>query len=380
MSAPRFVRAAVIIAAVPAIVALAVVPAAAHGGIIPQPVVRDVPDAAPGLQAEGLVTYSPRIRVTNDHEIPVTVVDDSGRPWLRISQDGVFADVSVRAWWESLDASGRGTDPDPSTPSTWTQVSVLPTWEWFDTDLLPRTGEEEHDWSIPVVVEGEFDEIRGFLREDDLEGRWATDLQASGQIGDARLTAVSGPVPVFIIQLLDAEEVVVLGRYDEPLLRLTAAGFEVNRASPTWNDHARLDPNSAIGDVVEDPNADPVWEMQLEAAPTATWLDVRAASGDVAPQRRSATTIETSLPIIVDGERHDVPVATTWVGDEVPVLALRLTVPRLIAISLGAGLLAAGAVRLWERRRDGDAADDLGEDATVAPDESPTAPGGHLDT
>lgn len=358
-----------LLAAVVAVAALVVPasPAAAHGGVVPQPVVTDLPDGLAGLQATGLVAYSPRIRVTNDGPEPLTVVDEAGRPWLRISQDGVFADFSVRAWSESLDSSGRGQDPPDDATSAWTQVSQLPTWEWFDTVLLPRTGQQEHDWSIPVVVGGEFDEIRGVLRESDLEGRWATDLLASGQVGGASMSVHSGPVPVFVVQLLDAEEVVVIGRHGEPLLRLTEAGFEVNRASPSWNDHARLDPNSPVGDVVEDPTGQPVWEMQSEGAPTATWLDVRVASPDVVPASRSATTITAEIPVVVDGERHGVPVETSWVGDAVPLF--RMTLPTLIAASLGAGLLAAGAVRLWERRRGGtatDAGDDADHDDTSA--------------
>lgn len=350
----RLLPARLVLAAMVALLVLGslATPAAAHGGVVPQPVVTDLPEGLPGLSATGLVAYAPRIRVTNDGPEPLTVVDDAGRPWLRISEEGVFADFSVRAWSESLDSSGRGQDPDPATESAWTQVSVLPTWEWFDTVLLPRTGDEEHDWSIPVEVGGAFDEISGVLRESDLEGRWATDLLASGEVGAASVTAVSGPVPVFVVQRLEAEEVIVIGRHGEPLLRLTDAGFEVNRASPSWNDHARLDPNSPVGEVVEDPDAEPVWEMQLADAPTATWLDVRAASADVVPQSRSATTITAEIPLVVDGERHEVPVRTRWVGDEVPLV--RMTLPTLIAVSLGAGLLAAGGVRLWERRREAD--------------------------
>ena len=357
--APALVALLTLVASV-LLVGAAATPASAHGGIVPQPVVTDLPDGLPGLQATGLVAYAPRIRVTNDAAEPLTVVDDTGQPWLRISADGVYADLSVRAWSESLDSSGRGVDPDASVEPGWTQVSALSTWEWFDTVLLPRTGEENHEWSIPVEVDGQFDEIRGQLRESDLEGRWATDLQTDGVVGGAQQTVVSGPVPVIIVQLLDAEEVVVIGRHGEPLLRLTEAGFEVNRASPTWNDHARLDPNTPVGDVVEDPDAEPVWEMQLEGAPTATWLDVRAASPDVVPQSRSATSIAAEIPIVVDGERHEVPVETSWVGDEVPLV--RLSVPALVAASLGAGLLAAGAVRLWERRRGGRSDDEADED------------------
>jgi hypothetical protein len=324
------------------------IPAFAHEGVTPEIVVTDLPGGLPDLEASGLVAYSPRIRVTNDGPEPLTVVDGSGQPWLRISSDGVVADLSVRAWYESLDASGRGQDPDPSVASSWTQVSELPTWEWFDTVLLPRSGQEDHDWAIPVIVDGQFDEISGVQREPQLQGRWITDLLGDGAISGAQLTAVSGPVPVFVVQRLDAEEVVVTGRYGEPLLRLTEAGFEVNRASPSWNDHARLDPNSPVGDVVEDPDAEPVWEMQLEGAPTATWLDVRAASPDVVPASRDRTEVAADIPIVVDGERHEIAVATTWLGDEVPRFSL--TLPEVVAASLGAGLLAAGAVRLWERR------------------------------
>ena len=342
-------RASAVLAGASLAVLLSVSTAGAHGGVVPQPEVTDLPDGVPGLEARGVVAYAPRISVTNDSSTALSVVDGAGQQWLRISEDGVFADLSVRAWSESLDSSGRGEDPDPSLESTWTQVSDLPTWEWFDTVLLPRAADEDHAWSIPVVIDGRFDEIRGVLEEPELEGRWATDLVGDGGVGGARLTAISGPVPVFVVQLLDAEEVVVTGRYGEPLLRLTGAGFEVNRASPSWNDHARLDPDSAVGDVVEDPDGAPVWEMQLEGAPTATWLDVRAVSPDLVPRSRGATEIEAEIPIVVDGEQHRVAVTTTWVGDEVP--RFTMTVPALVAASLGAGLLAAAAVRLWERRR-----------------------------
>ena len=346
-----------VVAAVLLVAAVGIVtPARAHGGIVPQPLVTGLPDGLPDLEARGVVAYAPRIEVTNDSPQPLTVVDDTGRPWLEISSSGVRADFSVRAWCESLASSGRGVDPDPDVEPGWTQVSTLPTWSWFDTVLLPKSADEEHDWSIPVIVDGQFDEITGVLEESDLEGRWSTDLLTDGRIGDAQLTVVSGPVPVFVVQRLDAEEVVVIGREGEPLLRLTEAGFEVNRASPSWNDHARLDPNSPVGDVVEAPDGDPVWEMQLAEAPTATWLDVRASSPDVVPRSRSATLIGAEIPIMVDGERFDVPVETSWFGDEVPLF--RLTIPGLVAASLGAGLLAAGAVRLWERRREPDDGDD----------------------
>lgn len=351
-----------------------VTPVAAHGGVVPQPVVTDLPDGLPNLEARGLVAYAPRISITNDDAQPLTVVDGTGQPWLRISSDGVFADQSVRAWSESLDATGRGQDPDPSLESSWTQVSELPTWEWFDTVLFPRTSQEDHEWAIPVIVDGQFDEIRGELRESPLEGRWATDLMGDGAVGGAQLTAISGSVPVFVVQRLEAEEIVVIGRHGEPMLRLTEAGFEVNPASPTWNDHARLDPNSPVGDVVEDPDAEPAWVMLLEDAPTATWVDVRAASPDIVPASRAATELTAEIPVIVDGDRHDVAVATTWIGDEVPRFTLSL--PALVAASLGAGLLAAAAVRIWERRRGGTAdgeagATGSGDDPTMA---STTAP------
>lgn len=359
--------------AVTATVVLAVAgPARAHGGITPQPVVTGVPGGLDGLEATGLVAYSPRVRVTNPDSDPLTVVDESGQPWLRISADGVFADLTVRQWYESLDASGRGVDPAPDAPEGWTQVSALPTWEWFDTVLLPRSGEEEHDWSIPVVVDGAFDQITGVLEESDLEGRWVTDLDGDGTLGPARLTAVSGPVPVFVVQRLEADEIVVIGREGEPLLRLTDAGFEVNRASPSWNDHARLDPDSPVGDVVESADGEPVWEMQLEGAPTATWLDARVASPDVVPASRDATEITAALPVVVDGEQFEVGVTTRWVGDEVPLV--RVTLPTLIAASLGAGLLAAGAVRLWERRREGDTDEQPGDLVEHEVDETTDAP------
>jgi hypothetical protein len=97
--------------------------------------------------------------------------------------------------------------------------------------------------------------------------------------------------------------------------------------------------------------------MKLDGAPTATWLDTRGANGQVVPRSRGDATIGFVVPIMVDGVRHDVDVLTAWVGTQPPLLGLRLTVPGLVGLSLGAGLVAAGLVRRWERRRAGTDAD-----------------------
>ncbi len=364
-------RLGAVLASTLVLLVLGVLPALAHGGIVPQPKVERTPGGIKGLEAEGTVAFSPRIRVTNPSDDVFTVTDDSGRPWLQLSSAGVFADLTVRRWYESLDASGRGIDPPVDAPTGWTHITTDQTWEWFDTDLLPRANaDEDHSWTIPVVVDGGFDQIEGILVESDLQGQWGTNLTGSPDLGPAKLTAVSGPVPVFVIQRLAADEVIVLGRQDEPMLRLTEAGFEVNLASPTWGEHARLDPGASVGVVVTDADAAPVWEMKLEGAPTATWLDTRGSNGQVVPRSRGDVTIPFVVPIVVDGERYDVDVVTAWVGTQPPVLGLRLTIPGLIGLSLGAGLIAAAGVRTFERRRGAETAEPDAE-AGAGPDSGP---------
>lgn len=343
-------------AALLAVVVLLLAPgvANAHGGIIPQPIIETQPELA-GFDAMAVVTVAPQLVVRNTSETPVTFLDDDGRPWLRVSAAGVEADLSLRRWWEANDPSGVGQDPPPDAPEGWTLVSEEFSFGWFPRSMRPRSRPDEgHAWSIPVVVgDDRRGEVAGTLQEQELQGRWLSTLDGDGSAGGAQLAVVSGTVPAMVLQRGAAAEVVVLGAQDEPMLRLDATGVVANLVSPTWQQHARWDTASARPEVPADADAPPAWEPVAGASGTATWLDPRAATGQVRPLTATAAGRELAfeVPLVVDGERVVVAGTTRWEGEVPPSGPPGWLVP---AVAVAVALLLVGGHRLRATRATGE--------------------------
>lgn len=337
-------------ALVAATLLLALLPGVAHGhgGIVPQPVIEVEPELE-GLEASAAVTVAPQLVVRNTSDTPVTFLDDEGRPWLRISADGVEADLTAPRWWLANDPRGVGQDPPPDAPEGWTRVAADPSFGWFPPALRPPTSaEQDHAWSVPVLVGDEPAEFAGTLEEVELAGAWATQVQGDGDLGGAQLAAVSGTVPALVVQRRDAGEVVVLGVEQEPMLRLGAQGLEANRLSPTWHQHTRWDTGTSTPTVDPDASAEPDWELLTPRATTATWLEPRGATGRIVPASNDEADrrLPFEVTLLVDGDPVGVELLTRWEGQDLPGGLPTWAVPG--GAVLLAALLAAAAV--WRRR------------------------------
>lgn len=350
-----------------AVACWAAAPAAAHDV---DPTVRTVLDevapAVDGLVVEVAVSVTTQLLVENRTADLLEVLDDDGRPFLRIGPGGVEADIATPAWVASNSPFGGAVLPPEGAPAQWRRVATDPAWGWFDHRLHPElvgplAEGDEVRWVVPMRLGERAVEARGHLERRSVLGGFTS-----------RLTSPAAPFPDVVVQLLDGRlpgfflrndgpaVVTVFGADGEPFARVGPTGTEVNRRSPTW-----LATAQGRGEDVEGLSADPAAEPDWSAIgpdPSLAWLDERGRYPEDEPPAgvlaagSAAVVLEWSVPLERDGERATIEAVTAWVpvdegvgaaidtdGDTgLPVWAI--AVPT-VAIVLGAGLLARRRAR-----------------------------------
>lgn len=329
-------------------------------------VVEDVTPALPdGVTVVVLRGIAPQVVVENDTDEVLEVLDDAGRPFLRVGPDGVVADVASFAWIDTADPGGvpPGVDVPRDLPPRWETVRDDPSWGWFDH----RLHEEPLRFDAPADATVVLD-------------RWQVDLRLGGepvtvtgrterapQVGTtfAALTSGSQPLPGVTVQLLSgalpglfvtaSAEVTVLGQDGEPFLRFGPDGVEANERSPTWLLSGRaVEEGTDPADLDLDPTAEPRWLAVSDGAGFG-WLDPRAAAPEVVPaaiEPGSAPIVLTSweVPVVaVDGTEARIGGETRYAALPAPH-GSDTRWPAVAAGGAGAGLLAGGLL-LRRRRR-----------------------------
>jgi hypothetical protein len=158
-------------------------PAFAHGG--------DAPDATAyrtavtGISApeKGLrvrtVEAGARLELSNTTGHPVEVLGYSGEPYLDVRPDGTWQNVNSPAAYVNATLTGETPVPataDPTAPPSWRRVSTSTTVRWHDqrTHWLgaarpsvatadPGRRHRLRDWAVPLRVQTRTLEIRGTL-------------------------------------------------------------------------------------------------------------------------------------------------------------------------------------------------------------------------
>jgi hypothetical protein len=239
------------------------------------------------------------------------VLDEGGRPFLRIGGHGVEGDYAAPAWFTSAvipTASGTVRLPEgvsQDTPPVWRPVSGGTTWAWFDPRIRTQSGEVTpdmiqravparlRDFSIPLQVGTTTAQIKGYLEFEPPRGRYRhTLLSPTRPAPELEVGLLAGQaVPTLTLRNDSPEPVTVLGADREPFLRVGEA-VEANLASPTWVQVAR-----ALGrtpKTVADPAAEPQWE-RISEGHLMSWTDYRSRPPDSEPppaQLRSGRPIE----------------------------------------------------------------------------------------
>jgi hypothetical protein len=241
-----------------------------------------------GVRAQVQRTVTHQLVIENTTDRVLEVLDERGVPFVRIGPEGVEGNLSSPAWYRGYAPEGR-VPPDlrerikrgEPPADRWVLARREPTWGWFDA----RVAVDEHApaahgprrFEVPVRIGGVASALRGqFVPLPKRTGTLVARLLTAGELAPGvRITLVPGRVASFLLQSDAQEPVTVLGRDDEPFVRLSPAGVEANLHSATFADAARLRGGASLA---LEPNADaePRWE-HLTPTPSYGWVDLRTA-------------------------------------------------------------------------------------------------------
>jgi hypothetical protein len=348
---------------------LRVLPAAAHES--DPRIVTAVDDVVPALPPEVVVQVQAGIATqlvaANPTETVLEVVGSDGRPFLRISADGVFADVQAEEFFTTSSPTGASPGADTGGPPRWVRISSGSSWGWYDHRLHPPGLAAPSDTSAEAVLErfavplryGDQEvEVRGTVRFRPLLGSFLVTADPAPQ--GLSVQALPGRLPGVFLSAPEGRDVLVQGRDGEPFLRITDAGVEVNTRSRT-----HVEDRQARGQQVAPPAPTPEFELVAPGSRSYTWLDARLRypqdlpPADVLRADGPSVVQEWRVPASVDGAPAALTGDVTWVPEAdaaqrvsgAAAGAEEAGTP-LLPYALGAGaLLALAAAVLAVRRR-----------------------------
>lgn len=233
---------------------------------------------------------APQLVVENLSGRALEILDDAGRPFVRIRTPGVDADLAAAAWYQTLSPGGAPVPQrahSPGAAAEWRTVRAHASWGWFD----PRIGKDRAslypaslepvalgDWRVPARLGGETIEIRGhFLYQPRPPGVFVARVTSAGELAPkVRVSLSPGRPPALLLENAGDTPVTVLGVEDEPFLRISVEGVDANLASPTWQDQGRY---RGLTDVTA--GGPPRWQ-RISLARRYSWLEPRAGMPAIA--------------------------------------------------------------------------------------------------
>lgn len=273
------------------------------------------PPLPAGVTVQTAISVSDQLVVQNTTGVDLIVLGEAGEPFLRIGPQGTFANIKSPTWYRSNDPTGAAVPPesaDPKAEPVYARVTTDPSWGWFDHRMhrttltkapagaAPDKEVRLESWLIPMRYGGTPVAVQGHRAFELPGGRFeATVVRSPAEV---RAVAFNGTVPAIGLFLHNAKTsavtVTVLGAEGEPFARLSAAGVEVNEASPTWvftaqGKGAGYQPTGAVG--AKEP---PRWKKE-STGDQVTWLERRAQVVNPGESRGW------EIPVLV-GERADV--------------------------------------------------------------------------
>lgn len=195
--------------------------------------------AAPlsGLRIQLADSLAPQLLVTNPTRDTLEILGRDGRPFLRLGPAGAEADHHHPDWLASWLPGGLpGRKADSNTPD-WQTIRTQPSWGWFDPRLRAAQGQTQ--WRIPVRLGGTRGEIRGGFRDALAGGFWQAGWRVRPQLPQGiRLQLIPGQPYGLMLSNDTNEAVTVLGRQQEPFLRIARTGSHARLDSPLWQETA----------------------------------------------------------------------------------------------------------------------------------------------
>ena len=348
-------------------------PAVAHES---DPQIRtELTSVRPALPAEVVLqvqaNIAPQLVVDNPTDVALDVLDSDGQPFLRISRDGVFANLESLDFYTTNNFSGSDAaaprvvlERTSPAPPRWARLSDGTSWGWFDHRLDPE-GAQPRDrsreavlgtWTVPFRYGGRPVVVSGLARFAPVRG--AFEVTADPAPEGLTVQVLQGRLPGLFVANTGSEAVTVLDDAGQPYVRLSPQGSELN-----VNSRLHLEDQRARG--VATPEVSPGVRVEPFSGTSRTWLDTRLRYEAGSPPERALRIRE---PTVLDTWRIPVllgtrPAALTgqvrWVPSSAAALTVqssppppdrRSTLPALVVSGgvialLGAALLARRASR-----------------------------------
>lgn len=296
------------------------------------------------------------------------VLGTGGRPFLRLSSAGVFADLGSEDFSTTSNPNGAAPTAGADGPARWVQISAGDSWGWYDHRLHPAelrapadaTREAElAEFEVPLRYGRQEASVAGRVLFRPLLGSL---LVAAGPAPEGvAAQALPGRLPGLFLSRTGNEPVTVLGRDGEPFLRLTDAGVEVNERSRT-----HVEDRQARGQAAGPPSPEPAFRLVAPGASSYTWLDARLRyPADLPPEevlRADGPTVvhEWAVPVLVGGAPAALTGEVSWlpeadaarlVGGRSAGTATKAGPPLPLLLGLGAVLVLGASVLLLRRAR-----------------------------
>lgn len=182
----------------------------------------DTLPAAAGLHVQTASTLGAQIVLENAGKLPLTVLGDDGRGFLRIGPAGVEADVHHPDWLASYLPGGLPGRRAGGAPR-WQQVRKSPSWGWFDSRLAE--GEAGDSWEIPVLIGQQRGTLRGHFEKAVQRGYWRAAWRTPPELPPGvELMLVPGQPYGLMLGNGGTQPVSVLDVTGQPFLRIGVDG------------------------------------------------------------------------------------------------------------------------------------------------------------
>ncbi len=353
--------------------------AQAHGEYTPTIVtlLDGVKPSVPGLRARVIRDQAAQLDVVNDTGRELSVLAESGDPFLKIGPRGVFANVNSATWYRSGNPDGVSNPPKDARiggPPRFVRVSRKHSWRWFDHRMHPgtvRVGKSTlrdqsrarlDDWTVAARLGTQGLKFAGHVEYRPLRGNIASSL--TGPAAPAPGVSVQflpGRLPGLFLTNTGTTPVTVTGKDGEPFARISRRGVEVNLRSRTY-----VEDQSAKGERVVPPTiAGPAVQWRkVSSQGQLAWLDTRTRyprqqPPDAVVNGSSKRLLDRwSIPLEVGARRVELRGKTTWVplpeiADKAPKQIGGSKWLELGGAGLGLVLIGAVALRLRAARRSG---------------------------
>ncbi|HEU0195934.1 MAG TPA: hypothetical protein VFQ88_01790 [Nevskiaceae bacterium] len=290
------------------------------------------PPALKQITVQLRFTLAPEVLVENKSSHTLVIYDQHHVPFIRIGPQGVDANLTSPAWYESRQPEGNPSLPpqvhDGAKPK-WAQVSKNHFFGWFDRRIsigeikIPpavvaaRKLAEFSHWQIPVAFNGKQMRLSGqFVYIPPATGHFESRLLSSSwnPYKGVTVSLTPGRQPAIFLSNHTGKAIVVYGRDGGPFLRIGPDHVEANLRSPSWQQlHPAGEDRTDI-----DSAATPRWH-RIAGGSQYAWIDFRAGYRRLLPPpaaetaHHSAVVRTWKIPLRIGEQASVIEGETLWV-------------------------------------------------------------------